>query len=883
MKRCKYIAVVALITISMIRMSNSDSKKSYNVVYNMEKSYYEVIDENTGVIKHLFPSNANYSLSKDKHINYFPYQEGWLVQTPSSASSKAPLTIGDLTGDNFSEVFARTYWDGAFVYDYLGNIISQSNWANWGYCSAFKDIDFDGINEIIGLHFNKAGAMVAKWNGVSLNGFPNPPETTFYGAVVEDIDRDGNYEIASGEFSIKLDRLRMYVLGSWGGLLPGFPVKFSCHNFNSYCGWPGSSATLPSVGDFDNDGIMELALYVDSAMLYLIRSNGSLFRNWPVGIMSHWVNPPALADIDNDEQLELAIPIDNIRKLFIFNSDGSIIKGFPVIYGNSGSYKSPSIADINDDGNLELYLTTVCNVLNAFNNDGTNLPGWPIHLKINGYEVAFHDFPKIVDIDDDDEMEIVAAGLTCEWCPDGVIVAFNFDDTMVEGFPIIEPKYNFNYLTIADLDADGDIELCAGSEYCDKTEHTAYIFCQDLPYKYKEDKIAWYRYANDNQHTCRYVNPAIKPPVIYSITPYIGSYKGGRIVEIKGENLLQGAKVFFGEIPSEYVQVADSKTIFAKVPPHKPCNMNINDTSVSPYELSEKLVNQPVINNSANAIKSMNSSGYIVNIVVVHPSPDQREGILRAGFTYTGYEAHKDDIVLKVSKYAPMGKFENNGANWLFLSDYGGLWNTIDDDLDCIKKPSPSGHIAMYYGNKKQCNYNEDGRTHREVFSPLSKVDRADAKVRFKYYRDVEYNSYRNADELSVAVEWTGWKIVWVKDSTEVSEKEWIQAEFLIGRWLDAETVRIIFIFDSKDAIDNNHAGVAIDNVELIGAHWLSQSENSGEVILTWNSGLPKYFVYRNESPDYSKNPPPLVAYAPFTTTYENTLNDDKSYYYKIR
>mgnify|MGYP005840761833 CR=1 FL=1 len=123
-----------------------------------------------------------------------------------------------------------------------------------------------------------------------------------------------------------------------------------------------------------------------------------------------------------------------------------------------------------------------------------------------------------------------------------------------------------------------------------------------MPYPYNKENIGWENYAHDIQHTGRYVNPEIKSPVVESINPNSDSYRGGKIVEIKGRNFMEGAKVFFDGIRSEYVQVADSNTIYAKVPPLKSCNLYINDISISPYTLSEDLVNQPLINRGKGSV-----------------------------------------------------------------------------------------------------------------------------------------------------------------------------------------------------------------------------------------------------------------------------------------
>lgn len=190
----------------------------------------------------------------------------------------------------------------------------------------------------------------------------------------------------------------------------------------------------------------------------------------------------------------------------------------------------------------------------------------------------------------------------------------------------------------------------------------------------------------------------------------------------------------------------------------------------------------------------------------------------------------------------------------------------------------------MYYGNKSICNYATEERNFGKLEMPFIKVESPDAKLRFRYHRQVEYNPLRNADELRVVVVYKmSGTVLWSKDSREPSEKAWVLSpELPLGDWVGKE-VRVIFQFDTKDELDNNYAGVAIDNVEIIGAKWSPWAETSGEVILNWTGGLPKYFVYRGTSPDFTNNPPELRAYTPFNNKYENSLNDHESYYYKIR
>ncbi len=907
--RRRLVLIIILLLIFLAEIAFAEKK----IVYNSEKGYYEVWDTSKNKLIRIIRDNEHSFSAKDV-INVYPYQQGFPVLMPECM--EADMNICDVDNDNKQELLFMTHFDWKMnMLDYRG--IPKPNWENiiMYYLPACGDIDNDGYLDVAAC---ANGAIARRYDASIINGFPYPPDIGFFSLSIEDINKDGNYEIAFGNYyptSSPNYKLGLYVLGSWGSLLPGFPVIFPLEVYEPPA-YSGENHTVPTVGDFDDDGYMEIAITTANGKFHLIRADGSHYRNWPVvfymggGLSS---NMAAIADIDNDDKLELIITDSNgVDKLFVFNDDASIVNGFPVgmeYFPDEGAdfiYESPSIADVDEDGNLEIFLATFAGCLFGFKNDGTNLPGWPIDVKQVVPNAMFGITVTIGDIDGDSEMEIIAARGKAIWCGDGVLVAYNVDGTLVSGFPIIESHYEFySAPLLADLDNDGDIEICTISEYCGHyCEVPAYVYCYDLPYPYDEKNIAWGNWAHDYRHTGRYVNPKILPPEVLSITPNFASFKGGRIVEIKGKNFLAGAKVFFDGIPSEYVQVVDSNTIYAKVPPHKPCYMYINDTSVSPYELSEKLADQPVSQNelklgqypisidndsAANQLNdSMTLNGCVVNVVVAHPSPDQRQGVLRAAFTYTGYEDPSDDIILKVSKYAAMGTFENYGANWMYMNPYG-LWNILEDSSTCLPRPYPSRNKVAYYGNKNQCNYNTPGkRNYGYLVSPAIKVDNQDAKIRFKYFRNVEYSPDKIRDILKIEVTDAGFPyntstIIWQIDSTSPSENQWVEVEAPIGQWQNKYDIFIVFKFDTVDEVNNSYKGIAIDNVELIGAHWHGWSDNSGEVILNWTGGLPKYLVYRNTNPDFVNNLPELRAYTPFNHFYENTLNDDKSYYYKVR
>lgn len=138
----------------------------------------------------------------------------------------------------------------------------------------------------------------------------------------------------------------------------GFPVLFACDHISTQgCIAGGDVYASPSLGDFDDDGIMEVVTGSENSRLYLIRADGSHYRGWPVlfdsgSALSH--SPPALGDINNDGRLEISVPNFSSKKLYVLNDDATLTKGFPQNLDHSAY--GVSLADIDKDGKLEYSL-----------------------------------------------------------------------------------------------------------------------------------------------------------------------------------------------------------------------------------------------------------------------------------------------------------------------------------------------------------------------------------------------------------------------------------------------------------------------------------------------------------------------------------------------
>ncbi len=123
--------------------------------------------------------------------------------------------------------------------------------------------------------------------------------------------------------------------------------------------------------------------------------------------------------------------------------------GWPyVIATSSVTYGSPTVGDIDYDGDLEVVFGSWDDKIYALNHDGTPVPGWPVDVAANGDTVA------LCDIDGDGMMEIFAGSR--------YLYGFRHDGTQFgnwPGIPSAGAGYGLNAPTVDDLDGDGDFEI----------------------------------------------------------------------------------------------------------------------------------------------------------------------------------------------------------------------------------------------------------------------------------------------------------------------------------------------------------------------------------------------------------------------------------------
>lgn len=231
-------------------------------------------------------------------------------------------------------------------------------------------------------------------------------------STLADLDGDGKNEIIHTLYSY------LYVWQADGTSKSGFPK-----NLDVSGGWATSND--PVIADLDGDGKKEIivsALYAYHssnpvyARIFIFRSDGSNFSPaWPKELTgeNRVCSPASVADLNKDGTPEIIAWGRILGKVYTFKTDGSVLSGWGNTTVPAAGYTdsntrdgAPSIADVNGDGSLEVFLSNFDGKVYGFKADGSNLAGWP---QSTGKPNA-HSTVALGDINGDSKLEVVAKG-----------------------------------------------------------------------------------------------------------------------------------------------------------------------------------------------------------------------------------------------------------------------------------------------------------------------------------------------------------------------------------------------------------------------------------------------------------------------------------------
>jgi len=373
----------------------------------------------------------------------------WEYDTGAMAIS-GKAAIGDIDGDGNNEIvvgagstFTPNSHGGLYVLSHTGQLQCQfltgdfnnNGWRDGVYSSpAIADFDTND-GEKLEIVFGSWDAHVYMLNDdCSVKWSKFIRDTVWSSPAIGDIDRDGFLDVVIGVDSHDEPDLvpriykggRLEVLNRFGQSLPGFPIHLNEVIYSS-----------PALGDLNNDGWLEIitgtGYYWDNPAcghpqgctpglthyMYVWDHLGNPLPGWPLRVDDYIWASPTLADIDNDGNLEI-IANSNDAKVHAWNINGSEVPGWPVSPQTPASCsssvtrsttQSPTVADLDGDGSLEVLLVSNWEIV-VWNRSGSQLTrktGCNNDLNLSTpYTVGGS--PTIGDIDGDNDLEVIIGG-----------------------------------------------------------------------------------------------------------------------------------------------------------------------------------------------------------------------------------------------------------------------------------------------------------------------------------------------------------------------------------------------------------------------------------------------------------------------------------------
>jgi len=260
---------------------------------------------------------------------------------------------------------------------------------------------------------------------------------------------------------IKYAILQLFVFGITTLFAQGWPQTI----YGEPNTWIGSVS--PVIADLDNDGIKELVVTTQGnseghlSTLFIFEANGDLRSRVNV---DYYFDPrgfPSIGDIDNDNEMEILIEAN--EQILIYDSQGNLEQNFPIEFQMSDDlFGAIVLADVNKDSTLEIiyggwYLDG--SRLVVLDNNGNNMPGFPILLENSGTSQTTT--PAVGNLDDDDDWEIVIISYLNN-SPDSTnIRAFNIDGSLLWSQRILPVSYSDP--VIGDVNDDGFNEVIVTS------------------------------------------------------------------------------------------------------------------------------------------------------------------------------------------------------------------------------------------------------------------------------------------------------------------------------------------------------------------------------------------------------------------------------------
>lgn len=400
--------------------------------------------------------------------------EGTVTRYEETGTDRNGVPLFELVNDRFEGI----------------EIVAQIGSLHGANTMALGDVDSDGDQDLFWGDYFEPGILFLENTGSrtrpNLRGEPlpfptqDPLRTSGYNApTLGDVDGDGDQDLLMGVLggaynpnTTTADNFH-YVEQSRPGLFEQRTSRFlSTIDFGS--------ETIPIAIDLDTDG--DIDLLVGNKIEQDDTQNGKLFRlvnegssttpsfrydgDLDVGGGYHLL--PAFGDLDADGDLDAIVGTwsDQLRIYRNDATDGSLLLNFvdsTSIVLSRGRNATPTLGDIDNDGDLDLFVGESSGTINFYENTGTpqSAEFTLVSDEYGDFDIGRRSLPVLRDADGDGDLDMYVGSES-----DGVVLFRNdgsrASPSFVQATKLDVEEISFAAPAFADLDGDGDDDVLLG-------------------------------------------------------------------------------------------------------------------------------------------------------------------------------------------------------------------------------------------------------------------------------------------------------------------------------------------------------------------------------------------------------------------------------------